>query len=101
MKNFFDEALHYLGKNNKDIVALNIGSMDGVMFDEMIGYTTMYDYKVLYVEPIPYLFDRLKTNITSNLALFENSAISDYDGEIDMLTIDREVIDKGLVHSCF
>jgi FkbM family methyltransferase len=101
MKNFFDKSLHYLGNTKQNITALNIGSMDGVMFDEMIGYTNMYNFKVLYVEPIPYLFDRLKNNISNDNALFENSAISDYDGEIEMLTIDREVIDSGLVHSCF
>jgi len=101
MKNFFDKSLHYLGNTKQNITALNIGSMDGVMFDEMIGYTNMYNFKVLYVEPIPYLFDRLKNNILNENALFENSAISDYDGEIEMLTIDREVIDSGLVHSCF
>jgi len=100
MDNFFDKALHHLGKNQKDILALNIGSMDGVMFDEMIGYTNMYNYKVLYVEPIPYLFNKLKSNITG-FALFENSAISDYNGEIEMMTIDKSVIDSGLVHPCF
>jgi FkbM family methyltransferase len=100
MENFFDKTLHFLGKTNTNITALNIGSMDGVMFDEMIGYTNMYNFKVLYVEPIPYLFERLKTNI-GDKGLFENSAISDYNGEIEMLTIDKEVIDKGLVHSCF
>ena len=89
MKNFFDKALHYLGSNRKDIVALNIGSMDGVMFDEMIGYTNMYNFKVLYVEPVPYLFEKLKNNIHESNAMFENSAISDYNGEIDMLTIDK------------
>ena len=100
MENFFDKSLHFLGKTNTDITALNIGSMDGVMFDEMIGYTNMYNFKVLYVEPIPYLFERLKTNI-GDVGLFENSAISDYDGEIEMMTIDKEVIDSGLIHSCF
>ena len=100
MDNFFDKSLHFLGKTNTNIVALNIGSMDGVMFDEMIGYTNMYNFNVLYVEPIPYLFDRLKSNI-GDVGLFENSAISDYDGEIEMMTIDKEVIDSGLIHSCF
>ena len=100
MDNFFDKSLHFLGKTNKNITALNIGSMDGVMFDEMIGYTKMYNFKVLYVEPIPYLFERLKSNIGDG-GLFENSAISDYNGEIEMMTIDKEVIDSGLVHSCF
>ena len=100
MENFFDESLHFLGKTNNTITALNIGSMDGIMFDEMFGYTKMYNFNVLYVEPIPYLFDRLKSNI-GDVGLFENSAISDYDGEIEMMTIDKEVIDSGLIHSCF
>ncbi len=63
--------------------------MDGVMFDEMIGYTNMYNFSVLYVEPIPYLFERLQENIKSENASFENSAISDYNGVIEMMTIDR------------
>jgi FkbM family methyltransferase len=100
MSSFFDKALHHLGKTNKETFVMNIGAMDGVMFDEMIGYTTMYKLKGIYVEPIPYLFDKLKNNIPEG-NLFENSAISDYNGTISMLTIDRDVIDKGLVHSCF
>ena len=101
MNNFFDKTLHYLGKKSKNITALNIGSMDGIMFDEMIGYTNMYNFKVLYVEPVPYLFEKLQHNIRSSSAMFENSAISEYNGMIDMLTIDKEIIDSGLVHSCF
>jgi FkbM family methyltransferase len=101
MNDFFDKALHYLGKKQKETTALNIGAMDGVMFDEMIGYTNMYGFKVLYVEPIPYLFQKLKSNIKSDIALFENSAISDYNGDIEMMIIDKAVIDAGLVHSCF
>lgn len=101
MSNFFDKAVHHLGKNNDNVFILNIGAMDGVMFDELIGYTNMYNFKGLYVEPIPYLFDKLKNNIPNEGNFFENSAISDYNGEIEMVTIDKEVIDQGLVHSCF
>ena len=100
MENFFDKSLHFLGKQNKEVFVLNIGAMDGVMFDEMIGYTTSYNFKGLYVEPIPYLFEKLKNNIPGN-NFFENSAISDYNGTIKMQIIDPEVIDKGLVHPCF
>jgi FkbM family methyltransferase len=101
MDNFFDKSLHYLGRQGGEVVGLNIGAMDGILFDEMIGYTNMYGYKVLYVEPIPYLFEKLKKNITSETAMFENSAISDYEGNIQMMIIDQEAIDKGLVHDCF
>ena len=100
MSNFFDKALHYLGQNSPSTFVMNLGAMDGEMFDEMIGYTRMYGFKGIYVEPIPYLFEKLKKNIGGD-NLFENSAISDYDGEIEMMTIDQEVIDSGLVHSCF
>ncbi len=101
MKNIFDKTLHYFGKNGEPMFLINIGAMDGVMFDELIGYSTMYNFKGLYVEPIPYLFKRLKNNISKDGNLFENSAISDYDGEITMLTIPQEVIDDNLVHPCF
>ena len=62
MSNFFDKSLHYLGKNDQNIFVMNIGAMDGVLFDEMIGYTKSYKFKGLYVEPIPYLFEKLKNN---------------------------------------
>ena len=52
-----------------------------------------------YEKLIPYLFEKLKNNI--KIGIFENSAISDYDGEIDMMTIKKEAIDNGLVHNCF
>jgi FkbM family methyltransferase len=101
MSNFFDKGVHYLGNKNQNVFVLNIGAMDGVLFDELIGYTNMYNFKGLYVEPIPYLFEKLKNNINGEGNLFENSAISNYNGEIEMVMIDQEVIDQGLVHSCF
>jgi FkbM family methyltransferase len=100
MSNFFDKSLHFLGGNQDEVFVMNIGAMDGVMFDEMIGYTNTYNFKGIYVEPIPYLFEKLKNNLGGD-NLFENSAISDYDGKIKMITIDQSVIDKGLVHNCF
>jgi len=100
MDNFFDKGLHYLGKNKNNVLVLNLGAMDGVLFDEMIGYTKMYNFKGLYVEPIPYLFEKLKSNIGDD-NMFENSAISDYNGHIEMITIKKEVIDEGIVHNCF
>ena len=99
MENYFDKSLHYLGKKQTDVFVMNIGAMDGVLFDEMIGYTNMYNFKGLYVEPIPYLFEKLKNNIKEGI--FENAAISEYNGEIEMMTIKKEVIDSGLVHNCF
>ena len=101
MQNFFDKSLHFLGKNYDQVFVINIGAMDGVLFDEMIRYTRTYKFKGLYVEPIPYLYEKLKNNIQDDGNFFENSAISTYDGEIEMMTIDQSVIDSGLIHNCF
>ena len=65
MDNFFDKTLHYLGRNQEEVFVMNIGAMDGVLFDEMIGYTNMYNFKGLYVEPIPYLFEKLKSTVVT------------------------------------
>ena len=41
MTDFFDRGLHYLGQTQKsNTFVLNIGAMDGIMFDEMHSYCT-------------------------------------------------------------
>lgn len=97
---FFDLYLHYKGKKQEKVFFVNLGAMDGILFDELHGYSSMYNFKGLYIEPIPYLFEKLKQNIDSN-NLFENCAVSDYNGEIEMIMIDQNAIDEGKVHNCF
>jgi FkbM family methyltransferase len=101
MINYADKMLHYLGRNNVPVVSLCIGAMDGVMFDDFSGYISMYRFPTLYVEPMPEMFKRLRENIKDDIHSFENAAISTYDGEIEMLTIDTEPIDSKLLHECF
>ena len=101
MTDIFDKVLHYYGRKGDNLFLINVGAMDGVLFDELIGYSSMYRFKGLYVEPIPYLFERLQNNISEEGNIFENSAISDYDGTIKMVTIKQEAIDNNLIHSCF
>ena len=72
-----------------------------MMFDELVGYSKLYGFRGLYVEPIPYLFERLKTNFDEEGNLFENAAISTENGTIKMMTIEQSAIDDGLVHPCF
>ncbi len=103
MNQYFDKTLHYLGKNKLDPYVVQIGAMDGVSFDESRGYIDMYDWKGLYVEPmadlwtklIMYYGDRIKYN------KFEQSAITDVDGPIEMLRIDPVAIKDNQVHPCF
>lgn len=101
MINYTDKALHYLGKTNAPVQTLSIGAMDGVTFDDFAGYISMYNFPTLFVEPMAEMFRRLTENIKGDKHKFENSAISDYDGEIEMLSIDTNVIDQKLIHECF
>lgn len=101
MSDIFDKVLHYYGRKSVKLFCINIGAMDGVMFDELVGYSKSYGFKGLYVEPVPYLFERLKQNFSEEGNLFENAAISSNNGTIRMMTIDQAAIDTGLVHPCF
>ena len=99
---FFDKVLHGYGRKGVKLFMINIGAMDGEMFDTLTEYSKMYSSDVLYVEPMKAHFERLKKNKESHPGhRFENAAISDYDGTISMKTIPIEVVDEGLVHPAF
>lgn len=102
MEDFFDKVLHYYGRKGQKLFMINIGAMDGVLFDSMSGYASMYNSDVLYVEPMKPHFERLVKHKSDNPNnKFENSAISNYNGTITMKTIPIEVVDEGLVHHAF
>lgn len=52
MDNFFDKVLHYYGKKEEKLFIINIGAMDGIMFDSMSAYAEIYNFDGLYVEPM-------------------------------------------------
>lgn len=93
------KTLDYVGKNYDDIFVIQIGAMDGVSFDDTRGFLDLYKWNSLLVEPVPFLFKKLKNNFKDrNNYIFEMSAISDKDGEVKMLTIPSEVIEKEELH---
>lgn len=98
---YFNDALHHFGRKGEELFVLNIGAMDGITFDEMAGYLKSYAFKGLFVEPIRVHYEQLRENFSEEGHLFENAAIAEYDGEIEMLTIDHSVIKRGLVHLAF
>lgn len=100
-EDFFDKAVRYIGSKPGEKIVINIGAMDGILYDELSAYTSLFGFKGLYVEPIPYLFEKLKSNFSTPGNLFENSAISDYNGQIRMIMIDEDAIKSGKVHECF
>ena len=42
MSDLFDKFLHDRGRKGEELFFLNIGAMDGVLFDELGGYTHLY-----------------------------------------------------------
>jgi FkbM family methyltransferase len=103
--NLFDHTLHCLGSSGVQTTFVVIGAMDGVSFDEFHSHVRRYNWSGLLVEPIPEQFRRLVSNYAaigcSPDNRYENSAITEYDGAIQMLTIHQEAIDSGKVHECF
>jgi len=100
MTNIFYKVLHYHGNMKHDIFVINIGAMDGCTYDDLYRYTSRYGFKGLYVEPIGYMFDRLKTNIPP-YNMFENSAVCDYDGTVEMVMVNKDAIEEGNIASYF
>ena len=101
-ENIYDIALHTLGRTKSNPYVVIIGAMDGVSFDETRGYIAMYDWSGLFVEPIDVQFKKL-VNVYKDkpTCKFENSAISEKDGKVVMLTINNDAINNGAIHECF
>ena len=96
--NLFSRALNYIGKNKRDIFVTQIGALDGIIADDSRFYLNKYNWKALLVEPIPEWFEKLKNNFKDRNYIFENSAITNYDGEVEMVTIPGNDIIKENLH---
>lgn len=100
-----DLTLHHMGRTGFQPFVVVIGAMDGVSFDDFHGYLTMYQWSGLFVEPIPEQFRRLQGNHvrlgSAGGNRYENCAIAEHDGTIQMLTINQDAVDAGTVHPCF
>jgi FkbM family methyltransferase len=93
------KGLHYVGKNFPDAQVLQIGAMDGINFDDTRGFLDMYRWKSVLVEPVPTIFDELKENFKDrDNYIFEQCAITEEDGEIKMLTVPPDVIEREGLH---
>ena len=97
--NLITNALHHIGKNYNNIQVVQIGAMDGVNFDDTRGFLDMYKWKSLLVEPIPEIYAELKENFKDRTNyIFEQSAITETDGEVEMLTVPMSVIEEENLH---
>jgi FkbM family methyltransferase len=97
--NLISRVLHNIGKKEKDAVAIQIGAMDGIQFDDTRGFFDMYKWKSILIEPIPQLFEELKHNLKDRENLiFEQCAIAETDGFVEMLTVPPEIIKENDLH---
>lgn len=100
-----DKSLHFLGMKQFKPSIVVIGAMDGISFDGLAGFIRHYQWSGLFVEPIEYQFNKLKKYYGSLEYVpdnkYENSAIADFNGEVEMLLIDMAAVERGEVHPCF
>lgn len=97
--NVASDTLHYIGKNYTDTFVVQIGAMDGINFDDTRGFLNMYKWDALLVEPIPSIMEELRKNFASITNYkYEQSAITDTDGESLMLSVPNEVIVRENLH---
>ena len=81
-----DEKLSQFVHENMFFV--QIGANDGVRSDPIHQYIMQYNWEGVLVEPVPYLFERLKNNYSGNVGLqFENAAISHKRGSISLYRV--------------
>ena len=67
----------------KNVFFIQIGSNDGVSGDSINKYINQYNWQGILVEPVSFLFEKLKQNYSSHQGrlIFENYAVSSEDGE--------------------
>ena len=91
-KNFFDldKILNHIFSNNLAKNVIQIGANDGKRFDPLNKYLIKYETKTIFVEPIKEHFEKLKRNYSNkNNCIFENSAISDFNGHTEIFKVNE------------
>jgi FkbM family methyltransferase len=75
---------------------IQIGANDGVTGDDLRQYIEKYKWHGILVEPVPYVFERLKKNYSgfSNL-IFEKSAISSRSGFAKFYSISEKDLENN------
>ncbi len=77
----FDSIIQYHAKREKNFFFIQIGANDGMKFDPTYLYVKKYGWKGILVEPVEYIFDKLKKNYRGVSGLqFERVAIGEKNG---------------------
>jgi FkbM family methyltransferase len=91
-------VLHTLAHREPDLFFLQVGAMDGKRFDPIYAFVKRYGWKGLVLEPLPDLFEALAANYagSGNVTLV-NAALTETDGERDMVRVRRQAVLDGTV----
>lgn len=95
----FEEELGRLARNRgSTMFFLQVGAMDGKNFDPLFEHVRQYKWQGLLIEPLPDMFERLRRNYADcEGLLFENCAVTDTVGEIEIHRVPLHLIDAGVV----
>ena len=97
--NVASDTLHYIGKNYSDTFVVQIGACDGLTYDDTRGFLNMYNWAALLVEPVPAIMAELQKNFaTITNYKYEQSAITESDGETVMLTVPIDIVEREDLH---
>jgi len=85
-----DLILDHIFVNHNIRNIIQIGSNDGKRFDPLNKFLQKNDAKTIFVEPIKKYYDKLKKNYAERKnSIFENSAISENDGVLEIFKVNE------------
>lgn len=84
-----NEILAAYAHSRKNVTFIQIGSNDGVTDDPLNEHIVQNHWRGILVEPVPYLYKKLKNNyaLSREQLEFENAAISTNDGSMSFFRI--------------
>ncbi len=91
MDNFIRSYVKKNASDGADFFFIQVGSNDGQSGDPIHGYIKEYGWKGVLIEPVPFLFEKLKKTYQGFDGLhFENVAIGKEDGTMPFYRIARK-----------
>ena len=94
--NSFYYQLEKIIMKKGEIFFIQIGACDGIIADPIYSFMMSHNCSGILVEPIAYLFERLKKNYAGKTGLvFENAAISDKDEIRDFYCVSTSFKETG------
>lgn len=98
VERIYDIILHHYGRTGEPMFNLSVGACDGTFHDTISAYMNVYQWKGMYIEPIPDAFKSLSKFVTDELhpdCITENVAVSDTTRTETMCYIPWDIIKEN------